>query len=140
MKSVVFDVGEQMILSGWIRADDLIDIDVTGTTGIGSLLSFEDGPNSFTADIGSGFVTYNDNARINVNTTGSIRIATGIDSQGVGSQVNMSSETGLAVLGNRWNQAVAVPVELVEPVTHHAPRYPVHAGRPWPPGRRRFPG
>ena len=97
--SALFTVGEQMILSGWIRADDLISIDVTSTTGENTLLSYDDGPNSFAADIGSGFVTYNDSARIEVTATGSIKVATGVDSQGVGSSVTMSAGTGLSVLG-----------------------------------------
>ncbi|MFN9036144.1 MAG: hypothetical protein ACK5YO_07600, partial [Planctomyces sp.] len=44
-------VGEQLQVSGWIKAASLIDIDVTSTSGQGSLAGFSDGINSINTDI-----------------------------------------------------------------------------------------
>ena len=41
---------EQLLMSGWLIANSLIDVQVAGSTGEGSMVGYADGPNGFTGD------------------------------------------------------------------------------------------
>ena len=97
-QTIRFMVDEQMVVSGWLRADDRIEGTVSGTTGEGSLLNFSEGPNSFTADVGSTIITRNDHSAIDITTSASVRIGTSIELGGVDSTATIDAGTGLVVL------------------------------------------
>jgi len=97
-ESIYITADEQMIVSGWLRASDLIDINILQTQTGNTLVGYGDEINSFTADVGSTIFTTNDNAIININTNGSIYSATGIEVKGTNSTINMVSSAGLNIL------------------------------------------
>jgi len=97
-KEIIVDVTEQMIITGWIIADDKINININNTTGENALISYNDGPNSLTADKGSTINTLNSNSQITVNTAASIRSATIIEVCGTNSTIDMTAGTGLTIL------------------------------------------
>ncbi|MCJ8344393.1 hypothetical protein MJH12_02550, partial [bacterium] len=89
---------EQMLLSGWIRATEKIDIDVTNSTGNNAIVTFGSEANSFRADQGSVLVTLGNNASINIDTSASIISATGIEVFGHTSTIVANAGTSIKIL------------------------------------------
>jgi hypothetical protein len=92
------DLTEQMLVSGWVKADNLVSITVSASTGARGLVGYGADINSFTADPGSFIFTLNDNGRIDITTSKSIVSGTTISAAGAGSQINMTAGTGLTLL------------------------------------------
>ncbi|MFN7866205.1 MAG: hypothetical protein ACK5TX_02260, partial [Planctomyces sp.] len=84
-------VGEQLQVSGWIKAASLIDIDVTSTSGQGSLAGFSDGINSINTDITALLQTTGAASIIDIDAVGTVRNAGTIDAQGTGSKLTINS-------------------------------------------------
>ncbi|MFM7869696.1 MAG: hypothetical protein ACKPHU_36210, partial [Planctomycetaceae bacterium] len=68
-------VDEQLQVSGWIKANSLIDIDVTASTGQGSLAGFSDGINSINTDITALIQTTGPASTIDIDAVGTVRNA-----------------------------------------------------------------
>ncbi|MCJ8343933.1 hypothetical protein MJH12_00160, partial [bacterium] len=97
-KEVQVIASEQMLLSGWVKATDLIDIDIIGSTGTNSLVTFGAEINSFRADQGSVLATYGNNATINLTTSASIVSATSFDVFGTNSSIVANAGTSIKIL------------------------------------------
>ncbi|ETR67243.1 MAG: hypothetical protein OMM_11811, partial [Candidatus Magnetoglobus multicellularis str. Araruama] len=95
---IILNVKEQMIASGWLIGQDLIDINILETNGTNVLISYNDGLNSFTADQGSSILTTGDNSSIDIDAKASIRLAAGIETKGKNSSITMKSDQGFTVL------------------------------------------
>ncbi|MEI7786554.1 MAG: hypothetical protein WCK08_19360, partial [Betaproteobacteria bacterium] len=95
------NVDEQMLVSGWVIADQLIDIRVTNSTGVGGFVGYGSEVNSFTADKGSTIQTLAANSRVLLTTSHSVYSATGIYAGvegGTGASVQIDAGTGLSLL------------------------------------------
>ncbi|MDA1274964.1 MAG: calcium-binding protein [Verrucomicrobia bacterium] len=97
-REIVFETTEQMIIGGWLRGEDLVRINVQGTTGESVIVGFGEGPNSLSADFGSVVATSNDNSTIDINTSGSIRIGTTMEAGGQGSKADIFTDTHFILL------------------------------------------
>ncbi|MCJ8346326.1 calcium-binding protein, partial [bacterium] len=97
-KETYFDLTEQLVVTGWIRGDDLVQINVTASTGDNALVTYGSEANSITADQGSAIVTYNNNSQIIINTSHSLFTATAIEAFGTSSSIKMTAGTGIKVL------------------------------------------
>ena len=95
---VYFEVAEQMIVSGWVKGRDLVDIDILDTDGMDAMLTYPLGPNSLTADKGSVITSLNDGSSVEIDTGGSVRIATILQAQGENSTVSVNAGTGFVLL------------------------------------------
>ncbi|MAF64666.1 MAG: hypothetical protein CMJ84_03260, partial [Planctomycetes bacterium] len=91
-RNIHFDVHEQMVVSGWIVGDDLVHMNLQWTAGIDPIVTYADnnvgpiynsGPNSLTSDVGSLIKTGNDSSRVEIDASGSVRIA-GVIKTGTG--------------------------------------------------------
>jgi hypothetical protein len=80
-------VGEQLQISGWIKAHSLVDIDVTSSTGQGSLAGFSDGINSVNTDITALVQTTGIASIIDIDAVGTVRNAGTIEALGAGSKL-----------------------------------------------------
>jgi hypothetical protein len=52
-KEAIFEVSEQMIVGGWIKADDGVTIQIDSSASDQQMISFNDGINSLITDKGS---------------------------------------------------------------------------------------
>ncbi|MDP4842168.1 MAG: hypothetical protein NWR74_06260, partial [Burkholderiaceae bacterium] len=99
--SIVARVTEQMLVSGWVIADNLIDIDVTASTGVAGLVTYGDEINSLTADQGATLQTLASDSVLRIATSGSIYSAAGMYAgvnQGTGASIAVDAGTGLTLL------------------------------------------
>ena len=99
--TVLFDVIEQMIVGGWVRGTDAVDINVHSTDGVGALSIFGNGPegaNSLKTDIGSEIEVANPGGKIHVDAIGSVKVAGLIEAHGDGSVVDIDAGTAFTLL------------------------------------------
>ena len=92
-RQTLVNVEEQSLVSGWIKADDLVRVNVWGTTGTNPLITYPDGPNSLRTDTGSLIQTLSAGSLIDIDTVKSIKQASTIEAQGVGSQIDIDAVT-----------------------------------------------
>ena len=97
-KEVYIDLSEQMVLSGWVRGEEKVTVNVQGSTGENVIVGYGTEPNGFTADQGSALYTTGDGSSVKVITSASIVSATGIYAMGEGSAVEMIAGTGMTIL------------------------------------------
>jgi len=92
------DVGDQLSIGGWLRAGDLIDIDVTDSTGTHFVLGPGiDGPFSFVGSLGSVIETLNDGSLIDIDVSHVLDSAAVIRANGAGSSVALDAGVGLTI-------------------------------------------
>ncbi|MCH8489795.1 MAG: hypothetical protein LAT81_07675, partial [Oceanicaulis sp.] len=106
-RQLLVSLDEQLDLSGWLRGLDLVDLEVTGSTGSGALVFQGSEPNSITAGAGSEISVANDDAVLNITTSHSIASAAGIFAGfsteagvplgGAGAEINVHSGTGILI-------------------------------------------
>ena len=92
------NLSEQLVITGWIKGEELVEINVDGSTGTGALVSYGEEANSITADKGSVVMTSADNGRVVMNTSASIISATAIFVEGTGSSIEVDAGTGMVLL------------------------------------------
>ncbi|MFT7684204.1 MAG: hypothetical protein ACI935_003732, partial [Moritella dasanensis] len=92
------NLSEQLVITGWIKGENLVQINVDGSTGEGALVGYGKEANSITADKGSVVLTSADNSRVVMNASASIISATGIFVEGSGSSINVDAGTGMVLL------------------------------------------
>ncbi|MFM8729019.1 MAG: hypothetical protein ACKON9_28285, partial [Planctomycetaceae bacterium] len=80
-------VDEQLQISGWIKANSVVDIDVTASSGQGSLAGFSDGINSVNTDITALIQTTGTGSTIDIDAVGTVRNAGTIEARGAGSKL-----------------------------------------------------
>ncbi|MDZ4126740.1 MAG: calcium-binding protein, partial [Hydrogenophaga sp.] len=99
--SITIRASEQMLVMGWVIADNLIDIAVSGSTGIGGFVTYGDKINSFTADTGSTIQTLASNSLLKLVTSHSIYSATGMFAgvnNGTDARIDVRAGTGLTLM------------------------------------------
>ncbi|MEY2727404.1 MAG: hypothetical protein RLZZ458_3271, partial [Planctomycetota bacterium] len=87
------DISEQVVVSGWILGDDLVQIDVSNSTGQNAIMTFASGPNSVWTGVGSMIKTLNAGSLIAMTGTGSILHASTVEAAGAGSRLQMTAGT-----------------------------------------------
>ncbi|HCP13894.1 MAG TPA: hypothetical protein DIT89_16290, partial [Planctomycetaceae bacterium] len=87
------DISEQVVVSGWVLGDDLVQIDVPNSMGQNAIMNFSSGPNSVWTGVGSMIKTLNDGSVIQITGTGSILHASTVEAAGAGSQLLMTAGT-----------------------------------------------
>jgi len=92
-RRTLVNVEEQVLVSGWIKGDDYVGIDVWGTTGANPMITYDDGPNSLRTDTGSIIETLNAGSLLDIETVQSIKQASEIEALGSGSQININAAT-----------------------------------------------
>ena len=97
-KEVLFDLTEQIVVTGWIIGEDNVTIGVHGSTGEKVIVGYGAEPNSVTADMGSAIYTTNINSVVTIDTSASVIIATQLEAKGTSSSVLVNAGTGLTVL------------------------------------------
>ncbi|MCA2996678.1 calcium-binding protein [Gemmatimonas sp.] len=97
-RRALVNVTEQIQISGWIKGDELVDIDVTGSTGVDAMFTSQGGPISLSADKGSSVQSLNAGSRVEITTSHAILSATTIEARGADSVMKVIAGTGLTVL------------------------------------------
>ena len=110
-KEVLFDLTEQIVVSGWIIGEEKVTINVHGSTGENVIVGYGAEPNSVTADMGSAVYTTNSNSIVTIDASASVIIATQLEagfvteeqlnagaSYKTGTTVTVNAGTGLTVL------------------------------------------
>ncbi|MEH6445635.1 MAG: calcium-binding protein, partial [Oceanospirillaceae bacterium] len=92
------NLSEQLVITGWIKGENLVQIDVDGSTGENVMVSYGEEANSITADKASVVMTSADNSRVVMNASASIISAAGIYVEGSGSSINVDAGTGMVLL------------------------------------------
>ncbi|MGV2336685.1 MAG UNVERIFIED_CONTAM: hypothetical protein LVR18_22135 [Planctomycetaceae bacterium] len=118
----VIEMSEQVVVSGWIRGADLVQIDITNSTGTNAILNFSSGPNSLWTGVGSTIASENDDSRVDITGSGSILHASTIEAAGdrrscwclpeppsCSSRAGSSASPGTTAV---WSSAVARTSEL----------------------------
>ena len=88
---ITLELAEQLVVSGWIHATDLINIDITQTTGTDAILTFVDGPNSLKTDVGASIRTTAAGSSVTVAAVGSVIHAATAAALGDSSQLDRKS-------------------------------------------------
>ena len=97
-KEAIFEVSEQMIVGGWIKADDGVTIQIDSSASHQQMISFNDGINSLITDKGSTILTKNDHSFIDIRSNESVRIASDIYANGAHSQIKIQAAAGINLL------------------------------------------
>jgi hypothetical protein len=92
------DVADQMLVMGWVKANNLVDINISASTGQNGFVTYGDEINSLTADKGSTIQSLSNNSEVRITTSHSIYSATGIFAQGTDSKITVDAGTGLTLL------------------------------------------
>ncbi|MEN9761286.1 MAG: hypothetical protein RI906_1112, partial [Pseudomonadota bacterium] len=92
------DVSDQMLVMGWVKANNLVDINISASTGQNGFVTYGDEINSLTADKGSTIQSLSNNSEVRITTSHSIYSATGIFAQGTDSKITVDAGTGLTLL------------------------------------------
>jgi len=95
---VVFNLSEQIVVTGWIIGEDKVTINVHGSTGEKVIVGYGTEPNSVTADMGSAIYTTKSNSVVTIDTSASVIIATQLEAKGTSSSVVVKAGKGLTVL------------------------------------------
>jgi hypothetical protein len=97
-KEAIFEVSEQMIVGGWIKADDGVTIQIDSSASDQQMISFNDGIKSLITDKGSTILTKNDHSFIDIRSNESVRIASDIYANGAHSQIKIQAAAGINLL------------------------------------------
>jgi len=97
-KQLKINLEEQLVVSGWITGDDLIDIAVTKTNGEKTIVGNGKDFISLRTDQGSTIYTKNAGGKLNINTSASIFAAGSIFARSQNAAISVKSGTGLTLL------------------------------------------
>jgi hypothetical protein len=97
-ENVIINVTDQLHVGGWVIGDDLIDIDVTASTGTnptssGAYVQPPNGIHSFFMDSGARIESLNANSRIDINTSHAMQAAGTVEAKGNASAINITAGT-----------------------------------------------
>lgn len=97
-ENVIINVTDQLHVGGWVVGDDLIDIDVTASTGTnptssGAYVQPLNGIHSFFMDSGARIESLNANSRIDINTSHAMQAAGTLEAKGNASAINITAGT-----------------------------------------------
>jgi len=93
-KEIYLNIDEQMVTSGWIIAEDKIEINILHSTGNNNFIRYSEGINSLKTDMGTSIKTLNDNSEIIINTSHSIYTASYLHTAGDNSSIVLNTNTG----------------------------------------------
>ncbi|WP_031484953.1 calcium-binding protein [Maridesulfovibrio frigidus] len=97
-KEVIVQADEQLHVGGWLVADDLVDIDVTATSGVnrpasGFYVAPPNGVTSVFMDVGSRIESLNADSTIDIDGTKAMQIGSFIEAHGAGSTIDIDVGT-----------------------------------------------
>lgn len=97
-ESVIVDVTDQLHVGGWIIGEDLVDIDVTASSGThptstGAYVTPPNGIHSVFMDIGSRIESLNEDSSITIDTSHAMQAAGTIEAKGNASGIDMNIST-----------------------------------------------
>jgi hypothetical protein len=95
---IIITVDEQAQIGGWIRGSSLVQLSVSGSTGVNSIATFSDGLNSVNVDTLGVIQSLAASSRVEIVTNGSVRNAGLIEAQGASSVLSITGGTSLRVL------------------------------------------
>ncbi|WP_375473913.1 DUF4347 domain-containing protein [uncultured Nostoc sp.] len=96
--NLVMNLTEQMVVSGWLRGTQNVTINIQGSTGTNTLVTYEDGINSLKTDIGSDITVLQSGSLAKIKTSGSIKIAGLVEAKGVNSGIDIWADTMTQVM------------------------------------------
>ncbi|WP_420226204.1 hypothetical protein [Pigmentiphaga litoralis] len=97
-RQTVLRLTEQLVVTGWLRGDDLVDVAVTGTTGVGALVGYGAEPNSITGDKGAAIETVKAGGHVMMTGSKSVILAAGVYAEGADAQISIGAGTSLKLL------------------------------------------
>ncbi|MGV2335228.1 MAG UNVERIFIED_CONTAM: hypothetical protein LVR18_14320 [Planctomycetaceae bacterium] len=92
-QSLNLQISEQVLVTGWLRADSALNIETTATTGENPLQSFPNGANSFKGDVGADVRTLLPGSQLTITASGSVLVAATLQALGAGSQLQVTAGT-----------------------------------------------
>ncbi|MEN9555968.1 MAG: hypothetical protein RLZZ232_2254, partial [Planctomycetota bacterium] len=92
-QSLNLQISEQVLVTGWLRADSSLNIETTATTGENPLQSFPNGANSFKGDVGADVRTLLPGSQLTITASGSVLVAATLQAPGAGSQLQVIAGT-----------------------------------------------
>lgn len=96
-RHVLFDIAEQIVVSGWIVGGDSVDLNILHTDGTNTYFAFQDELVSLKSDVGSRIESLNAGSTIDIDTNQSIRVAGRVEVHGAGSQADLHADTKVVV-------------------------------------------
>ena len=90
-QSLTLTVDEQAVIGGWLKADDLVWLNVWNSTGVNPLQPDAAVPNSVNSQTGSAIQTLNPGSLIDIDATGSVKQALMIEALGDGSHIRIDA-------------------------------------------------
>ncbi|MFM8475330.1 MAG: hypothetical protein ACKOEO_05975, partial [Planctomycetaceae bacterium] len=87
------EITEQVLVTGWLRADSSLNIETTATTGENPLQSFPNEANSFKGDVGADVRTLLPGSQLTITASGSVLVAATLQALGTGSQLSVTAGT-----------------------------------------------
>ncbi|WP_295538365.1 calcium-binding protein, partial [uncultured Pseudacidovorax sp.] len=97
-RETVVRLTEQLLVSGWLTADTLVDVRVAGTTGQGAMVSYGAEANSITTDKGAVIRNLTDGGQVLMAGSGSVVMAASVQALGAGARMELSAGTSFKLL------------------------------------------
>ncbi|MGV2335255.1 MAG UNVERIFIED_CONTAM: hypothetical protein LVR18_14455 [Planctomycetaceae bacterium] len=96
--SLEINLTEQVVVSGWLKGSELLELEVSGTTGENAIQQYGDGPVSIVSDVGSEIRSLKPGSQMVVTASAGIRAAGLISADGNRSSLRVASDTQFRLL------------------------------------------
>ncbi|MEO7578774.1 MAG: calcium-binding protein, partial [Massilia sp.] len=95
--SIALNIGEQLLVSGWITGQNRVDINVAHSTGVNAIQTYGTEINSVTIDRSATISTLGAGSHLVINASKSVIAAGAINAEGAGSSILVNAGTSLTV-------------------------------------------